>query len=196
MKILSKTFFFLLISITSFSQERNYSAFRWDIGMLYARPSGFGVGLGFYTEPKYMINDYLSTGLKVELDLLGRAKWNADKTGGGSLAYINSYTGFTDFHLGNGHVRPTFGVGAGLYRLTAIGVSTEDWPEFDRGGKFGIAPRFGLDIWHFRLAADYNFILGQKGRFSGQEVYYDQNHLTIKLGIFFGGGKKSVNSEQ
>jgi hypothetical protein len=57
-----------------------------------------------------------------------------------------------------------------------------------RGSKFGISPRIGLDYWHFRLLADYNFIFGQRNLISGQSIDLNQNHLSIKLGIFFGGG--------
>lgn len=180
---------FLAIVSESFAQAEYHTPFRWDIGMHYARPKNYGFGLGIYTEPKYLVNDNLSVGLRLEGTVLGRLKVNAASDNGGSLGWVSSLLAISDYHIGEGHFRPTIGLGAGLYRPTAASYSQgEMYPDLARGSKFGVSPRIGIDLWHFRLSADYNFIFGQRNLIDGQKIDLNQNHLTIKMGIFFGGG--------
>lgn len=180
--------FFAIVS-ESFAQAEYHTPFRWDIGMHYARPKNYGFGLGIYTEPKYLVNDNLSVGLRFEGTVLGRLKVNGSEESGGSLGWVSSFLAISDYHIGEGHFRPTIGLGAGLFRPTAASYSQgENYPDLARGSKFGVSPRIGIDLWHFRLSADYNFIFGQRNLIDGQKIDLNQNHLTIKMGIFFGGG--------
>lgn len=173
----------------SFAQAEYHTPFRWDIGMHYAHPSNYGVGIGIFTEPKYLINDNISVGLRAEATVLGRLKVNGSSNSGGSLGWVTSLLAISDYHFGETKFRPTAGLGAGLYRPTAASYSQGDnYPDLARGGKFGVSPRFGIDLWHFRLSADYNFIFGQRNLIDGRSIDLNQNHLTIKMGIFFGGG--------
>lgn len=179
---------FLAICSQSYAQAEYHTPFRWDIGMHYARPSNYGIGLGIFTEPKYLVTDNLSVGIRAEATVLGRLKTNTTNSGG-SLGWVTSLLAISDYHFGETQFRPTVGLGAGLYRPTAASYSQGDkYPDIARGGKFGISPRFGIDLWHFRLSADYNFIFGQNNLIDGRSIDLNQNHLTIKLGIFFGGG--------
>jgi hypothetical protein len=180
---------FLAICSQSFAQAENYTPFRWDIGMHYARPKNYGFGLGIFTEPKYLVNDNLSVGVRLEGTVLGRLKVNDSGESGGSLGWVSSLLAISDYHFGDSQFRPTIGLGAGLYRPTAASYSQgENLPDIARGSKFGVSPRIGIDIWHFRLSADYNFIFGQRNLINGQPIDLNQNHLSIKAGIFFGGG--------
>ncbi|AFK04168.1 hypothetical protein Emtol_3035 [Emticicia oligotrophica DSM 17448] len=191
MKKLLFIYAFLLILSDSFAQAEYHTPFRWDIGMHYARPKNYGFGLGIYTEPKYLINDNVSVGMRIEGTVLGRLKVNNSGESGGSLGWVSSFLAISDYHFGDSHFRPTMGLGLGLFRPTAASYNVGDnYPELARGGKFGISPRFGIDLWHFRLSADYNFIFGQRNLIDGQKIDLNQNHLTIKMGIFFGGGLK------
>ena len=156
--------------------------------MHYARPSNYGVGIGIFTEPKYLVTDNISVGIRAEATILGRLKL-ANAIGGGSLGWVTSLLAITDYHFGETRFRPTVGVGAGLFRPTAASYSVGDiLPELARGSKFGVSPRIGFDMGHFRLSADYNFIFGQRNLINGKIIDLNQNHLSIKLGIFFGGG--------
>jgi hypothetical protein len=180
---------FFAIYSQSFAQAEYHTPFRWDIGMHYARPSNYGVGIGIFTEPKYLVNDNLSVGIRAEATVLGRLKTNASEDAGGSLGWVTSLLAISDYHFGETKFRPTVGLGAGLFRPTAASYSKGDkYPELARGSKFGVSPRIGIDLWHFRLSADYNFIFGQRNLIDGQSIDLNQNHLSIKLGIFFGGG--------
>ncbi len=156
--------------------------------MHYARPTNYGVGFGIFTEPKYLVTDNISVGVRAEATILGRLKVNSAE-GGGSLGWVTSFLAITDYHFGETKFRPTIGIGAGLFRPTAASYSTGDvLPELARGSKFGVTPRIGMDLGHFRISADYNFIFGQRNLINGKIIDLNQNHLSIKLGIFFGGG--------
>ncbi len=179
---------FFVVSTATFAQAEYHTPFRWDIGMHYARPSNYGVGIGIFTEPKYLVTDNISVGIRAEATILGRLKL-ANAIGGGSLGWVTSLLAISDYHFGETRFRPTVGIGAGLFRPTAASYSVGDiLPELARGSKFGVSPRIGFDMGHFRLSADYNFIFGQRNLLNGQTIDLNQNHLSIKLGIFFGGG--------
>lgn len=188
MKKLIVFFAYVAFCSQTFAQAEYHTPFRWDIGMHYARPSNYGVGIGIFTEPKYLITDNISIGLRAEATVLGRMKVNDSSNSGGSLGWVTSLLAISDYHIGENKFRPTVGLGAGLYRPTAASYNQGDnYPDLARGSKFGISPRLGIDLWHFRLSADYNFIFGQRNLIDGRSIDLNQNHLTIKVGIFFGG---------
>ena len=75
----------------------------------------------------------------------------------------------------------------GVYSMGSVQASTSDDGLEDGkvniGTKFGLAPRVGFEVGHFRMGLEYNLITGQPKDFN-------RNYFTTKVGFFFGGGKR------
>ena len=54
--------------------------------------------------------------------------------------------------------------------------------------KFGFYPRVGFDAGHFTLSIDYNIVGNSK--VSGMDGEFKNSYLGIRLGGYFGGGRK------
>ena len=178
---------------TSFAQSTSYKAFKVDVGGLYAIPSGDGIkaGVGFYLEPKYNINDNIALGLKMEWALMGAS----DKLGSNaSVSTLGTYQLTGDYYFNTNKIRPFAGLGLGIYNLGTVEFSanlnetddaiTINGDPIDYGSKFGFTPRVGLLMGHFRVALEYNAIMGV------DDVLDSKNYLSFKLGFEIGGGKK------
>ena len=172
------------------AQSKMYKPVKVDLALGY----GFGnaKGVVFALEPKYNIQDQLAVGLRMEGALLGGMKMETDANGVASDAEINisaigSYLVTGEYYFSNNSFRPLAGLGTGVYSLGSINASTSDDGiedgSVDIGTKFGIAPRVGFEVGHFRMGLEYNLITGQpKG--------FNRNYFSTKVGFFFGGGKR------
>ena len=156
--------------------------------MGYAIPSGSGAkgGIVLAMEPKYGINDNISLGLRLEAAITARAA--TDKNGEsftGDVKASGSYLATGDYYFNTSKFRPFAGLGAGLYKLAAVQISSEDEEideaDVEASSKFGFAPRAGFELGHFRTAVEYN-VAGKTGKINN-------NYLSIKLGFFIGGGR-------
>nr|WP_319400826.1 outer membrane beta-barrel protein [uncultured Carboxylicivirga sp.] len=169
------------------AQSENYKAFKVDLGMLYGLPSdGFDAGIGFYVEPKYNLTDNIALGLKMEWAVLG-----AEESDGlsASISALGSYQVTGDYYFGTNKVRPFVGLGTGIYSMGSVDYTAntlEGTGELsaDYGSKFGLAPRAGLLLGHFRLGLEYNIITGIPSELASR------NYMSIKIGFEIGGGKK------
>lgn len=172
----------LALSIIANAQEElTFKPFKFDIAVGYAVPSGSGskAGILFAFEPKYALNDNLTLGLRLEGAITARASMDANgETVTGDAKASSSYLLTGDYYINTNKFRPFVGAGAGLYKLAAVDLSSAD---VKTGSKFGVAPRVGFELGHFRTAIEYN-ITGKTGDFNN-------NYLGIKLGFFIGGGR-------
>jgi outer membrane protein W len=167
------------------AQETTFKPFKVDVAFGYAIPSGSGSkgGVLFAVEPKYALNDNITVGLRLEAALTARAA--VDENGEemvGDVKASSSYLLTGDYYFNTNKFRPFAGLGAGLFKLASVDVTTTDEEmEIKTGSKFGFAPRAGFEYGHFRTAIEYNF--------AGKTGKINNNYIGIKLGFFIGGGR-------
>jgi len=139
-------------------------------------------------EPKYCFNDKVSVGLKFEsANAYGSISATGPIISGpiilGPINSVSSYLITSEYYIGNygrqKQTRPFFGVGFGIYN--AIFEAENAKRRYD---KMGASLRGGVDIKHFRLSVEQNFILSSS--------QYELNFLTLKLGVTIGSRKKSI----
>lgn len=167
-----------VLSFSAKAQSENYHAFKVDLALGYAQPTGDGVksGVSLSLEPKYNINDQIAIGLKLETSLLS-ALTNT-QNGTYSAAAVGSYVLTGDYYFLESMVRPFLGAGIGFFNQSSVAVVGNSPSSATIGGtSFGFAPKGGFQIGHFRLVGEYNLVK-------------DLNFFTIKAGITFGGGRK------
>lgn len=177
----------LLVSTFAFAQE--YKKFKVGIGLGYAMAGGNGSsgGVLFAIEPAYRLQDNLSIGLRMESALITRG-FSESVPSGVSLdvAGIGSYTLNGQYYFGSSSFRPFLGAGLGLYSLAAVTVSGSTGSVAASESKFGFYPRAGFDLGHFNVTLDYNLV--PSTAVTGGE--FKNNYFGIRIGAFFGGGKK------
>ena len=172
------------------AQSKMYKPVKVDLALGY----GFGnaKGVVFSLEPKYNIQDQIAIGLRMEGAVLGGMKMEQDANGGMTdteinLSAIASYLVTGEYYFSNNSFRPLAGLGTGVYSMGSVNASaSEDDIEqstVDVGTRFGLAPRIGFEVGHFRMALEYNLITGQPKDFN-------RNYFATKVGFFFGGGKR------
>ena len=130
-------------------------------------------GLLITLEPAFNVDEKLSIGMRLELAAFGSG--NIDNIDGGI-----SYTLNGQYYLSDDHgFRPFMGVGFGIYNFD----THED--------KIGVYPRLGFDAGHFNMAVEYNFIEAYNKGNGSNDSYFG-----IRIGVFFGGGKKQTQVKQ
>ena len=168
------------------AQSTMYKPVKVDLALGYGFGNAKGIVLSL--EPKYNIKDQIAVGLRMEGAILA----GMDVEDGGadadvSISAISSYLVTGDYYLSNNSFRPLVGLGTGIYSMGSVGVSTSDDnledATVDVGNRFGLAPRVGFEVGHFRMGLEYNLITGQPENFN-------RNYFTTKIGFFFGGGKR------
>ncbi|HEX8040612.1 MAG TPA: outer membrane beta-barrel protein [Chryseosolibacter sp.] len=178
----------LLIAITAAAAvAQEYKAFRVGIGLGYANASGKGAkgGVLWSLEPGYRVNDQILANLRIEGAVIGRGY--ADETSASvDVAALGSYTLNGQYYFNNNSFRPFVGVGFGMYSLAAVsmtaGTSGGSSQAVAAANKIGFYPRVGFDAGHFTLNLDYNIVPETAG--------IKNSYLGIRIGGFFGGGKK------
>ncbi|MFW5700817.1 MAG: hypothetical protein ACOCWM_03925 [Cyclobacteriaceae bacterium] len=187
-KILTLSLVLFITLTVANAQSENYKAFKVDLGALYGigTDESYSAGIGFYLEPKYNVTDNIAVGLKWETAIIGGADALGESV---SISAIGSYLITGDYYFGDSRVRPFAGLGTGLYALGAVDFDIDSGNgsvdgSVDYGTKFGFAPRVGVLLGHFRLAAEYNIITGI------EEGLASRNYIAIKAGFEIGGGRK------
>lgn len=173
--------------------NREFKPFKVGIGIGYAVPgAGEGAGGGFigYLEPAYRATDQVQVGLRLEGAFLVRGvKGVSNRDISGDASSVASYSLNTQYYFNNERVRPFIGAGVGLFSLAAVEFNTaaNDPDANDVGAetRFGFYPRIGVDVGHFTMSLDYNFIPPTDVP-TGGEVR--NNYLGIRAGINIGGG--------
>lgn len=178
----------MLIAFTAAAAvAQEYKAFRVGLGLGYANASGKGAkgGVLWTLEPGYRVNDQILANLRIEGAVIGRGY--ADETSASiDVAALGSYTINGQYYFNNNSLRPFVGVGLGMYSLAAVSVSANQTGGSSEAvaaaNKIGFYPRVGFDAGHFTLNLDYNIVPETSG--------IKNSYLGIRIGGFFGGGKK------
>jgi outer membrane protein W len=188
-KLLSLIVLILTVAITSHAQE--FKKFKVGIGGGYASPSGSGSkgGILFYLEPAYRITDAIQVGLRMESAIVARGFSSSSTLGDGDLELkaIGSYTLNGQYYFSNNTFRPFVGAGFGIYSLASSKLEDSNSvtdASIASESKFGFYPRIGFDVRHFTLSIDYNIV---SSSLAGQ---LKNSYLGIRIGGFFGGGRK------
>ena len=165
------------------AQPTIFKPFKVDTGIEFniTTSSEAGSGMGWYISPIYNATDRLSIGPRFGFGYIGNGTINVGignvEVGG---TYLFSFLMQTDYYLSTERVRPFVGLGFGMYRRseatleTGIGIV-----EFRREAQsnFGVKPRVGLNVGHFKMTVDYNF--------TGEHIY---DYIGFTLGVDIGGG--------
>ncbi len=186
--------FLLCSTLVTVTQAQEYRKFKVGFGLGYATSGGSGSSGGVLVtfEPAYRISDQLSIGLRLETAALTRGFSSSTFSSGGTVgvAAVGSYTVNGQYYLGSGKFRPFVGAGLGLFSLASVSVSSGG-SSFDAAAaesKFGFYPRVGFDYGHFNMALDYNLI--PSTAVAGSSETINNSYLGVRIGVFFGGGKK------
>ncbi len=187
MKNLNISIILLIIisNIHLYSQERVFKPFKIDFGFTYDAPldNNAGNGGGLYIEPRYGVNDNLIIGLRIDGLFLGSSKINMGlESLDVSTTTINPILITGDYYFSTDNARPFVGLGLGMYKRTIHSVDLSVMHGIFIGPtaetNFGFCPRVGLNVWHLRLAAIYNY--------TGKNI---SDFLGIQIGLEFGGGR-------
>jgi hypothetical protein len=169
----------LLLAVSS-AKAQQYRKF------LFAFDTGYPVGNSnpiamFAIEPAYRINDKILVGLRIE-----PIAFNYYKTGYNSPLRSMGLNGQYYFKLTS--MRLFSGVGMGLYNPISNAETKNQ-----RNG-FAVYPRVGLDFGHARVMIEYNLIQKMNNyipdTYSGHYETVNLSYLSLKIGLFIGGGKK------
>jgi hypothetical protein len=187
-KITSVLCLILFVAVAAHAQD--FKKFRVGVGGGYAMPGGEGAkgGVCFYLEPGYRVNDALIVGLRMESAVIVRGFSESDpQTADLDIAGIGSYTLNGQYYFSNEGFRPFAGVGFGMYSLAAVKIDGANDNVASAETKIGFYPRVGFDARHFTLQIEYNLIPATKVDGGGE---FKNSYLGIKVGGFFGGGRK------
>jgi hypothetical protein len=178
--------FVLATGVVANAQE--FKKFKVGIGAGYAMASGEGAsgGVLWYLEPAYRIKDELSVGLRIEGAIITRGLSESTDLSI-DVAGISSYTVNGQYYFSNNSFRPFVGVGLGMFSLAAVKVDGFGEAAASET-KFGFYPRVGFDLGHFNVSIDYNIIPASE--IEGSDVEFKNSYLGIRIGGFFGGGRK------
>lgn len=183
----------LLVTVGANAQE--FKKFKVGVGAGYAMPGGEGAkgGLLWTLEPSYRVSDALAIGLRIEGAILVRGfSEKIDEDAEFDIAAISSYTVNGNYYLNNNNFRPFVGAGLGIYSLAAVSMEGDanggDVELSESESKFGFYPRIGFDAGHFTIALEYNMIPSTK--VEGIDGEFKNSYLGIRIGGFFGGGRK------
>lgn len=186
-KILLGIVILLVGQVSATAQSQNFRPFKVDLMVGYATPNGnlsnlHGKGgVAISLEPKYNLSDNLAVGLKGELaalEVVSKTTAAADEY---SARTVGSVIVTGEYSFGSAFLRPFIGAGLGIYTFGSVDVvtnSTNNSTQRVSGeSNFGFAPRVGLQVGHFRLAIEDNFV-------------QNNNYISFKAGVTFGGGRR------
>jgi hypothetical protein len=181
----------LLIIAGTTVKAQEYKKFRVALGAGYASGGGFRSGGLFGTlEPSYRLSDDIMLGFRSEIAGIARAGikgYSADF----DISRISSYTLNAIYYFDSEFIRPFAGAGFGRYNLSAIEYtvgSSGPTKATGKDSKFGFYPRIGVELGHLLFSIDYNIVSKTKTEEGGE---FKNNYLALRLGVFFGGGRKN-----
>jgi outer membrane protein W len=180
------TVLLLVVLTAAAAVAQEYKAFRVGIGLGYANASGKGAkgGVLWTLEPGYRVNDQILANLRIEGAVIARGSATETEVSL-DVAALGSYTLNGQYYFNNNNFRPFVGVGFGMYSLAAASMDVTAGggsQEVVAAANKIVYPRVGFDAGHFTLNLDYNIVPETGG--------IKNSYLGIRLGGFFGGGKK------
>ena len=164
-----------------------------------------GVGLGFAAacvEASYRLNDNMLVGIR------GETAYSISSIGSTRNHWIGSQSIFYQYYFKSfqHRFRPFVGAGIGLYKpgisanASTGPIQDQTWSTETQPGFF---PRVGFDYRHFTLTLDSNWAPSSKAivgntlspgdpNYHAPHIeYLTNNYLALKIGVFFGGGRKN-----
>lgn len=172
----------LVLAVMAKAQSTDYHAFKFDIGVGYAIPSGSSgggtkAGATFTLQPHYRLSNDFAIGLRLEGAGLGYVNTAvSDQT---KVYVLTSYCLTAEYYFLPTGFRPFIGAGGGLVYQKSAQAGSGYNGLVSGGSRFGAFPEAGFEFGHLRVSADYN-VMGN-----------NTNYLAFKIGAFFGGGTKS-----
>ncbi len=141
----------------------NFNSPQGDFGETY------DLGIGFYIEPKYALNENIDLGLLIGSNGFAGAdidgtNSSADATG----VLVIQPTG--TYRFSSSSVTPYAGLGLGLYSFQAVEIDGVEIGESE--SKFGFAPRAGVYVGRLNLGLAYNIV---------SDATYLQFNLGVRL---------------
>lgn len=177
----------MCLPLTGLSQNYRKAYFALDLGIPLGKNSGIG---SISLEPSYRINDKMSAGFRIEHN--GLFSMN-----GSNNQYVASIGLSYQYYL---PFKSRIFVGGGLALFNPSNnffVSNTDTK--NERNRLGFFPRVGVDLGHFRVMAEYNFVgnmteyistFGNAGIPGGYFQSIDKSYFNFKIGFFVGGGRK------
>lgn len=153
--------------------------FHIELGLNGNLPQGdfadaYDLGIGFYAEPKYALNENIDLGF-----LIGRSGFAGADLDGASVdaTGLLSLTPTGTYRFSGSSVTPYAGLALGFYIFDAVDVTFTDpntgatfTSSGDSSTEFGFAPRAGVYIGRLNLGAAYNIVK-------------DANFIQFNLGV-------------
>ncbi len=155
---------------------------RVEIGLSVhtALGSDFSTGSGIYLEPKYVLNDQWTFGMRFERSFLNG---NEIEVGGSSFdlstSHLQGNMVFAEYHLpGGAGVTPFVGLATGLFLRKKVGLAVDiggvDLGELDNAiTNAGFAPRVGIRSGRFRILGTFNFTGRHIANYGGINIGYE-----------------------
>lgn len=185
-----------LLASTAWAQ--NYEPIRVDFGLTGGYASGISEGgFGGLVEPKYLPDDHLTLGLRIE----GMVTFGAS-VGGDSNSFSTGSIGMigakAEYLVGDYAIRPVAGIGAGLHAIGGDTIGTGDDQVIvahKSGSYYGLSPSVGIDLGRVRLGATYHYMFGadveveQTVGTSTTRHDFSQNYFTFELSFHVGGSR-------
>jgi hypothetical protein len=188
------------VKIVEFDKQ-NFRKIRVGFGLGYADSrtnNGYSTtgAVVLYVEPSYRIRNHISLGVRIERLV-------------NSSFQVNSYGVNGQYYFSNRNFRTFAGVGLSVFR-SSFYVRNFPSPYFEyyssgENPTLGIYPRAGFDAGHFTLTIDWNLIGSAGATINNFDIlnginqtYSSQietNYLSIKAGVFIGGGRKVVSKK-
>ena len=143
------------------------------------------IGIGYYLEPKYVINEKLSVGLTGSLMFFQGVDVDYISTGIGFFSLSNDVElnklmfqigAFGDYIFKNNRVSPFVGLGVSYYRVIED-TPMEAFEEIQIFSRVGIAPRVGVFLGKFNIAGILHLIK-------------DGSYASLRLGVDIGARRK------
>lgn len=139
--------------------------FHVELGLNFNSPQGdfadsYKLGVGFYLEPKYALNENLDLGLFIGSNgFAGGDVVSGGQTGSAAATAIVPVLATGTYRFSGSKVTPYAGIGAGMYFARAAEVTVGTVTQTGEGeSKFGFAPRAGVYVGRLNLGAAYNIV--------------------------------------
>lgn len=178
-----------------------YRKFKGDLSFGYARFSsdadiknGFAIAL----EPKFQVLDQLAIGARLETILLGKTyRSSSDDIDDFKIKAYQSLIATADYYFTkNYQLRPFAGGGGGIYSVISSSTGDNYYDDDDNGKrvfKIGGTIRAGVEIRHFRVGLEYNFIPNTTTTYYNNfgQLYNEtsrNSYFAFKVGFCFSGG--------
>ncbi len=143
-----------------------------ELGLNFNSPAGdfgdqYDLGVGFYLEPKYAMNENIDLGLLISSNAFAGGDLSGSTASVSALGMLVIEPTVT-YRFSTSSVTPYGGLGIGYYSVEGVEIS--GFPKGDRESKIGFAPRAGVYVGRLNLGLAYNIVS-------------DFNFLQFNLGV-------------